>query len=74
MTNCDKNVNQCFLDKINQWGHEFRDSYTRLGLLKPFMVEKAAFYCLTGTATVEDIKVPLFQLHYTIFHNNIDCL
>ena len=47
------------LDKINQWGHEFRDSYTRLGLLKPFMADNAAIYCLTGTATEEDIKVAI---------------
>ena len=45
------------LDKINQWGHNFRDAYSRLGLLKPFMVEMAAVYFLTGTATDEDIQV-----------------
>ena len=46
-----------FLDKVNQWGKEFRDGYTRLGLLKPFMAENAAVYFVTGTATVTDIKV-----------------
>ena len=45
------------LDKINQWGSDFRDAYTRLGLLKPFLAEDAAIYFLTGTATANDIKV-----------------
>ena len=46
-----------FLDKINQWGPSFRESYTRLGLLKPFMAENASVYFLTATATPEDMKV-----------------
>ena len=46
-----------FVDKINQWGQDFRDAYSRLGLLKPFLANDAAIYFLTGTATPNDIKV-----------------
>ena len=44
-------------DKINQWGHHFRESYTRLSLLKPFMADNAGIFFLTATATSEDEKV-----------------
>ena len=47
------------VDKINQWGHEFRDSYNRLGLLKPFMAEDAGIFFLTATATAADMKVEI---------------
>ena len=46
-----------FQDKINQWGAGFREGYTRLGLLKPFFAESAPIFCLTATATDEDIMV-----------------
>ena len=47
----------CFPDKISQWGPNFREGFTRLGLLKPFMAENAAVYFLTATATIEDMRV-----------------
>lgn len=50
-------TNKFCKDKINQWGEDFRDGYTRLGLLKPFMALHAAVYFFTATATAEDIKV-----------------
>ena len=51
-----------FLDKISQWGPNFREGYTRLGLLRPFMAENAAVYFLTATATAEDMKVGTLYL------------
>ena len=44
-------------DKINQWGPNFREGYTRLGLLKPFLAENSGIFLLTATATAEDMKV-----------------
>jgi len=44
-------------DKINQWGPRFREGYTRLGLMKPFFADKAPIFCLTATATEDDIRV-----------------
>ena len=46
-----------FLDKINLWGAGFREGYTRLGLLKPFLTTGAATYFFTASATKEDKKV-----------------
>ena len=52
------------LDKINQWGQDLREGYTRLGLLKPFLAENAAIYFFTGTATAEDIKVNVQKTNF----------
>ena len=51
-------------DKINQWGPSFREGYTRLGLLKPFFAENAPIFCLTATATDEDIRVHINWVAY----------
>ena len=45
------------LDKLNLWGEGFREGYTRLGLLKPFLAAGARTYFFTATATDEDKKV-----------------
>ena len=44
-------------DKINLWGEGFREGYTRLGLLKPFLAPGAGTFFFTATATDEDKKV-----------------
>ena len=60
-------ISSCLIcqDKINQWGPDFREGYTRLGLLRPFLAEGAPIFCLTATATGEDIRVkimfPIFK-------------
>ena len=46
-----------FIDKINQWGPSFREGYTRLGLLKPFLAENSGIFFFTATATTEDMQV-----------------
>ena len=46
-----------FIDKLNLWGEGFREGYTRLGLLKPFVATGACTYFFTATATDEDKKV-----------------
>merc|ERR1719318_981980 len=50
-------------DKINLWGEGFREGYTRLGLLRPFVTTGAATYFFTATATEEDKKVALSTLN-----------
>ena len=56
------------LDKINLWGEGFREGYTRLGLLKPFLAAGAATYFFTATATEEDKKVAIsqYKLSFTL--------
>ena len=70
-------LQRCVIDEahcISQWGHDWRQDYTKLGLLKK-QFPNVPIMALTATATrkvEEDIKDSLHMKHCECFRNSVD--